>query len=50
MLGALSPVNRQGSYQGETKCIPTTSKHSDLLLDADSTLEDWKKLGENAAE
>ena len=25
-LGVLHPINREGSYQGETKCISTTSK------------------------
>ena len=27
----LRPVNREGSYQEETKCIPTTSENSDPL-------------------
>ena len=26
MLDVLRPVSREGRYQGETKCIPTTSK------------------------
>ena len=43
--------NREGSYQDETKCIPTTGQNSDSLLNTHSTVEDcgnvWKmKLNE----
>ena len=31
-LDVLRPVNCKGSYQGETKCIPTASTNSDSLL------------------
>ena len=43
ILDVLHPVNREGSYQGETKCIPTTS--SDSLFNTHSTVEDWRNLG-----
>ena len=36
ILDVLRPVNREGSYQGETKCIPTTSKISDSLFNTDT--------------
>ena len=32
ILDVLRKVNREGSYQGETKCIRTEKKHPDLLL------------------
>ena len=32
ILDILRPVNREGSYQSKTKCIPTTSTNSDSLL------------------
>ena len=44
-LDVLRPVNREGSYQGETKCIPTTSQSSDSLLNTYSTGEDLEKFG-----
>ena len=46
----LRPVNREGSHQGETKCIPTTSTNSDSLLNTHSTVEDLEKFGENEVE
>ena len=49
ILDDLRPVNREGSYQGETTCIPTTSKNSDLIK-AHSTVEDWETVGENEVE
>ena len=42
----LRPVNREGSYQGETKRIPTTSNNSDSLLNTQYTVGDWRNLGE----
>ena len=39
-----------GSYQGERKCIPTTSKNSDSLLNTHSAGEDLKKKGGNEVE
>ena len=35
----------KGLFQGETKCISSTSKHSDSLLNTYSTVEDWRNLG-----
>ena len=37
----------EGLYQGETKCIPTTSRptNSDSLLNTHSTVEDRRTLG-----
>ena len=34
ILGVVRPVNREGLYQGETKCIPARSTHSDLQLNS----------------
>ena len=48
MLCVLRPVNREGSYEGETKCIPTTRAHSDSQLSTHSgisTVEDWRNVG-----
>ena len=50
ILGDLRPVNREGSYQGETKRIPTTSANADSLLNTHSTVEDWKNTGKNDVE
>ena len=49
ILDVLRPVNRKGSYQGETKRIPTTSKNSDshIPLTVEVRLE---KFGGNKAE
>ena len=41
----LPQVNREGSYQGEPKCIPTTSEKSDSLFNTHSTFEDYRNLG-----
>ena len=45
------------SDQGETKCIPTTNKNYDSLLNTHFTIEDWRqfaktklKLGEDDEE
>ena len=46
ILDVLRTVNHEGSYQGETKRVPTTSKNSDSQLNAHSTVEDWRNLGE----
>ena len=41
----LRPVSREGSYQGETKCIPTNSNNYDSLLNnTHSTVDDWRNL------
>ena len=51
MLYALRSVNREGWYQGETKCIPTTGIYnSDSLLKTHSTVESSEKLAENDVE
>ena len=42
ILDVLRPVNREGSYQDETKCNPTTNENSDSLFSTDSTIEDWR--------
>ena len=42
----LRPVNREESYQGETKCIPTTSKRFDSVLNAHYIVEDSRNVGE----
>ena len=34
-------------HQGETKCIPTTRKHSDSLFNTHSTVEDGRNLVED---
>ena len=53
VFDALRPVNREGSYQGETRCIPTTSKNADslylVLLYTHSTLRISEKFGGNEA-
>ena len=41
ILDLLRLVNREGSYQGETKCSPCTSKNSDTH----STVENWRNFG-----
>ena len=41
ILDVLRPVNRKGSYQSETKCIPTTSTNSASLHIP--TLKSWRK-------
>ena len=47
-LDVLRPVNREGSHQGEIKCIPTTNKNSDSLLSRHvpplRTEEMWGKM------
>ena len=40
----------KGYNQGKRKCIPTTSKKSDSLLNTHSTVEDLEKFGENEVE
>ena len=45
ILDDLRPVNREGSYQGETKSIPITSIHFDSLLNTHSTVEGWRNVG-----
>ena len=45
VLDVLRPVNRERSYQGETKCIPTTSKILIDYLNTYSTVEGWRNLG-----
>ena len=40
MLDVLRPVNREGSYQCETKSTPTTSEYSDSHFNTHSTVED----------
>ena len=37
-------VNREGSYWGETKRIPTTGTNSDSLLNTHSTVEDLENI------
>ena len=44
ILNVLRSVNRERSYQGQTKCIPTTSKNSDSLFSTHSTVEGWRHL------
>ena len=44
ILDVLRPVKREWSYQGEIKCIPTTSEISDSLLSTHSTVEEWRNL------
>ena len=46
ILDVLRPVNRDGSYQGEIKCILTTSTHFGSLLNTHSTIEDLQKFGD----
>ena len=46
----LRPVNRDRSYQGETKYIPTQNYNSDSRLHTYPTAEDWEKFGENEVE
>ena len=36
----------QKKNQGETMCIPTSSKNTDLLLNTQSTDKDWRNLRE----
>ena len=45
LLDVLRPVNHEGSYQVETKRIPTNS-----LLKTHSTIEYLEKFGENEVE
>ena len=40
----LRPVNREGSHQGETKCVPTTSENCDN--NTHPTVQGWRTLGE----
>ena len=44
-LAVLRPVNRVGSYQGETNYIPATSTKSDSLLNTHSIVEDCRNVG-----
>ena len=44
MFYTQSPSKGRGSYQYETKCIPTTSEHSDSLFNTHSTVESWRNL------
>ena len=50
LLDILRPVNHEESNQGETKCIPTTSKIMIHNLITHSTVENLEKLGENEVE
>ena len=45
ILDVLCPVNRKGSYQGETKCIPITSTNYDSLFKTHSTVEVEERKG-----
>ena len=44
MLDVLRPVNREGLYEGETKCIPTTSKILIHYLKHIPPLKIWRNL------
>ena len=52
ILYVLRPVNCEGSYPGETKCIPTTSKILNHYLPGKthSTVEDLEQKEENEIE
>ena len=46
-LDVLRPVHREGSYQGETKCIPTTTQGKTVIhnLIHNPPLRIWRKFG-----
>ena len=44
IFDVLRSVNNEWSYQGETRCIPTTSKHSDSLFSTHDTVQDLTNL------
>ena len=45
ILDVLRPVNSAGSYEGEAKCIPTTSKILIHYLKHSPLLKTWMKFG-----
>ena len=50
ILDLWHPVNREGSHQGETKCIPTTTKFLIHYLEHIPPVEDLEKFGANDVE
>ena len=44
ILVVLHPVKGEWSYQGETKCVPTTSTNSEPLLNPHSTVKDGGEI------